>query len=62
MFGTEIIVFACGTIAVVAVDRLAEIHGFGKFERAAKLIVPIVAIGTAIYFFDFNPIIKWIGL
>lgn len=61
-FGGEVIIFACGTIALAVADRFAESHGYGKFERFLKIAFPIVALGVAIYFLEFNPIIHWLGL
>jgi len=61
-FGGEVIIFAAGTIALAVADRFAENHGFGKLERLVKVAFPIVAIGLAVYFFEVNPILSWLGL
>lgn len=57
-FGGEIILFACGTIALATVDRLASSVGFSKTNKIIKVLVMAGAIILILYFFETSAIVQ----
>ena len=60
MFTTSLLVTAGSTVVIALLDKLAEEFHFYWLSTFLKLVFPIIGFALAIYFLEFNPLLRWL--